>query len=353
MSIRIPFTEREASGTLANVGDMVAAELAGFLSGFFMTNPMTALGDIIIGDTGGVPKRLPIGPAGFVLGSSGTQVVWVAAGGGGTPAAPAGSIQFNNAGAFGAVPNWGWDGNYLHLNNGNVGSAVQVYYNLLGDATKQNVPFRIDSTSDVNLDLCGIAREDSSFVVSTNPLPRTQQVTPFNPALNYYFGIRSTTNLIAYICLGDGAGFANTIYLGSDGTNKLATNMNKVFCGNLALTDDGGNSAFSWTGQNAGSAPYLIIRGDNSGGLQFQNATVAKFTEFFNAGDESLTWFNHVSGSSSFRILGTATGGISLNGGTESGTVVQLNSTAVLLATLVADFNTLLTTLRAMKILHT
>lgn len=41
-----------------------------------LTNPMTAVGDLIQGTTDGVPQRLAIGANGQVLQSNGTSVVW-------------------------------------------------------------------------------------------------------------------------------------------------------------------------------------------------------------------------------------------------------------------------------------
>lgn len=50
-------------------------------SGLLMVNPMTSVGDIIIGSTAGLPTRLAIGTSTFVLTSNGTTLSWQANGG--------------------------------------------------------------------------------------------------------------------------------------------------------------------------------------------------------------------------------------------------------------------------------
>lgn len=48
------------------------------------TNPMTAVGDLIVGGTSGTPTRLALGTSGYVLQSNGTTAVWASASGTGT-----------------------------------------------------------------------------------------------------------------------------------------------------------------------------------------------------------------------------------------------------------------------------
>lgn len=79
-------------------------------SGF--TNPMTTVGDLIVGGTLGAAGRLAAGTATYVLTSNGAGVAptWqAAAGGGGAVAGSDKQIQYNNAGAFGAEAGFEYD----------------------------------------------------------------------------------------------------------------------------------------------------------------------------------------------------------------------------------------------------
>ena len=83
-------------------------------AGSGMANPMSSVGDLIVGGTAGAPARLAIGANGYVLSSNGTTATWAAGGGGGTgatgatgPSGPAGSAgptgATGPAGSNGAV----------------------------------------------------------------------------------------------------------------------------------------------------------------------------------------------------------------------------------------------------------
>ena len=47
-----------------------------------MFNPMSDIGDVIVGGESGSPRRIALGPDGFVLGIVSGNVAWVAGGGG-------------------------------------------------------------------------------------------------------------------------------------------------------------------------------------------------------------------------------------------------------------------------------
>jgi len=56
------------------------------------------------------------GTSGYVLSSTGTGTAWIApSGGGGTPAAPSTSVQFNNSGLFGGSANFEWNGTTVQV----------------------------------------------------------------------------------------------------------------------------------------------------------------------------------------------------------------------------------------------
>jgi len=78
-----------------------------------LTNPMTAVGDVIIGGASGTPERLPIGTIGKVLTSNGTTAGWAS----GSTAA---GLYAGNVVAPPALGSWTWlnQGGATATNNG-------------------------------------------------------------------------------------------------------------------------------------------------------------------------------------------------------------------------------------------
>jgi hypothetical protein len=85
------------------------------------SNPMTTIGDIIIGDTGGSPIRLAAGTNGHVLTLSGGSPVWAAGGGGGgmtNPMTTIGDIIIGDSGGSPIRLGAGSNGQVLSLSSG-------------------------------------------------------------------------------------------------------------------------------------------------------------------------------------------------------------------------------------------
>jgi hypothetical protein len=75
------------------IGSGLSLSITGVLTSGGLVNPMTAIGDLIVGSTSGDPVALPIGANNFVLTSNGTTAVWASVPSGtGDVTGPASSI---------------------------------------------------------------------------------------------------------------------------------------------------------------------------------------------------------------------------------------------------------------------
>jgi len=149
----------------------------------FLVDPLTTKGDIVARTASG-SARVAVGSDSQVLtadSSSPSGVSWKTAASGGTPAAPPGSVQFNNQGLFGGSANLTWDNANGRLGIGPVGAGSRLYVsggvaivsndadalaNNIGNAqlslrgqtdTNKNLWIGIDTTNNVGVIQAGIA----------------------------------------------------------------------------------------------------------------------------------------------------------------------------------------------------
>jgi len=72
-----------STGTITITGVYLGMEITGSSTSSWMLNPMTSVGDLIVGSTAGSPSRLSIGANAYVLTSNGTTASWQPSTGGG------------------------------------------------------------------------------------------------------------------------------------------------------------------------------------------------------------------------------------------------------------------------------
>ncbi len=291
------FTISTGATTPTATGTPALTITATQLVGIGSTTPVTALG--VTGTTTTTNFRLTgafadslnlPGTNGMVLQTTGSAVKWVAtstlgiSGGGGTPASPSGSIQYNDSGSFGGSSN--------------------ATLNSTGDITA--VSLNLNSQTIFNSDGSGLLLGGN---VTLDPAP------PYTIGLGAYMGggeYPVTLRGDGEIHWGNGTG-----YLNSDGSANFA-NSNFVISTDGSLSINAGLATIDTFGNISGSS--FIKNGGTSSQFLKANGSVDSTTYLSgtipvsNGGTGSTSWTtNYVllgNGTSAFKQVATSSLGL-------------------------------------------
>jgi len=213
-------------------------------------------GAVVIANTG--VTSIVAGTGITVSGGTGAVTINATGGGGGSPGGTSGTVQYNNAGAFGGVTGFDFASNFLTTNF--FSSGTQVQFNVTGTPA-QNVPFRVNAVTDVPVCFATYSFPDSFLAVAIgDPTPGPTQYTNdpgANGGMSAYFGLRTLTTGALYF--GDNAPqrLAGTLVLGMDGTGAGGANINTISIGgNWTLPKTDGTSGQLLMTNGAGVASW-------------------------------------------------------------------------------------------------
>ena len=229
--------------------------------------------------TGGGGVASVVAGAGIAVNSANPAYPIISAtGGGGTPGGSATQLQYNNAGAFGGLP-LTWDGTRLFTFLGNIAATPQVRFDLVGNDTYMNVPFRVNAITDVPCNFVTNNLSTSQIALSMDVNAMGSNKTG-DPAYSAYFGWRGIASIVIW---GDRktSGHDNgnaTLYLGYDPGSGYSSNKVSVAgqyllpivdgaSGQVLTTNGAGVASWAAGGGGGGGAP-----GGAADSVQYNNA---------------------------------------------------------------------------------
>lgn len=280
--------------SLSSLGtSMVVADLNGVLSiqPLPLTNPMTGVGDMIYGGALGAPQRLAIGLNGQVLEVQGGIPTWV------TPAASGAAgantqVQFNNFGAFGATPNFTYNGTGITVQKTLPGGNSSTnLLRLTGANPNQEMKFNIDQFSGIT---------DLRFVfnyASADQFANGGFVNQLDGADQFFFGMSNEGRYGGTIGTPSGRFMSYYDFVagawryGFNAAGELFVGPDNIAYG-VKLSQAAGDSVFLNTS--------VLIGSDVSTGEKFQVTGSSKFSTLAGTGTRVVT-------ASSTGVLGAST----------------------------------------------
>lgn len=294
-------------------------------------NPMTAVGDLILGTTAGAATRLGIGNNGYVLTSNGTTAAWAAAASGfADPMTTRGDIIYRNSSNVTARLGLGSSGFVLSSDGTDLVWASSSGWALSGTTTLTGAAvIAATSTNTIDFQAANLGAVNTDVFIFSNPTAAAagaQQYSPFilqrargwktnataaSQVVDFDFGVQAvqgtanpTGNWLLRTSINGGA-YTNAINIDSD-----LTNFGILFCSTAFRMQGTTNAIFSL----AGSAQIRFSAGN--GEINFNSGSA-------NPASTGAVRIRSLSGAALTQTSGTASEiGLGTNVTIASGTTV-------------------------------